>query len=103
MSSFTEREKKDEPPTWKVVPEGIIISIKVIPKSSRSAIVGWENGELKIRVAAAPEKGNANGELIAFLSKELGVSKSRIRLISGETSRHKRVCLVGVDSHSLQF
>lgn len=42
---------------WKITPEGIVIPVKVIPKARRNAILGWENGELKIRVAAYPEKG----------------------------------------------
>lgn len=78
---------------WKITPEGIVIAVKVIPKAGRNAILGWENDELKIRVAAQPEKGAANEELLAFLSKQIGISKSRIKLISGATSRHKRLCV----------
>ena len=79
---------------WKVTPDGIVIAVKVIPKASHNAILGWENGELKIRVAAQPEKGGANEELLAFLAKKFGISKSRVKLISGASSRHKRICLI---------
>ena len=58
---------------------------------------------LKIRVAAQPEKSHANEELVAFLSKELKVGKQQIKLISGFTSRHKRICLVGVDPEIIWF
>jgi uncharacterized protein (TIGR00251 family) len=77
----------------KETPEGLIISIKVTPKSSKNEIVGWENEELKVRITAAPEKGEANEEVIRFLSKTLGIAKSRVILLSGETSRHKKILL----------
>lgn len=71
--------------------EGFVIKIKVIPKSSRSEIVGWEGDELKIRLAAIPEKGEANIELIAFLAALFHVAKSQVKLIRGATSRHKQI------------
>jgi len=77
--------------------KGIELAIKVTPKANRSEIVGWENDELKVRLAAVPEKGEANQELIRFLAKTLGVAKSQIDLISGDTSRHKRVLISGID------
>lgn len=88
---------------WKATPEGVVIPVKVIPKASRNEILGWENGELKIRVAAQPDKGCANEELLAFLAKELRIAKSRIKLLSGATSRHKRICLVGLTLLPHQF
>jgi len=82
---------------WKVTDKGVIIPIKISPKAAKNAIVGWENGELKIRIAAIPEKGNANEELIHFLAKEFNVSKQQISIISGKTSRHKRISIEGWD------
>jgi uncharacterized protein (TIGR00251 family) len=76
---------------WKETPEGVMIPIKVVPKASRSEIVGWENEELKVRLAAVPEKGEANEELLRFLAKFFGVPKGAVKLIKGETSRHKTV------------
>lgn len=76
--------------------EGIIIPIKVTPKASKNELVGWENEELKIRIAAVPNKGEANEELIRFLAKRLKLSKSQIKIVYGETNRHKRVCITGV-------
>lgn len=72
------------------------MAVKVTPKACRSQVVGWENGELRIRIAAVPEKGEANKELVKFLAKTFGISKSQVMLISGETSRHKRFFLSGV-------
>lgn len=67
------------------------IRIKVVPKASRSQVVGWEEDLLKVRVAAVPEKGKANKELIRLLSKVLSVPKTSIRVIAGETGRLKRI------------
>jgi uncharacterized protein (TIGR00251 family) len=49
--------------------------------------------ELEVRVAAAPTDGAANEELIGLLAKALGIPKSAAELVSGHTSRHKRVAV----------
>ncbi len=82
--------------------EGVSFKVKVIPKASRSEIVEWENDELKVRLAAVPEKGEANAELIKYLARMLGVGKSKVQLIQGETSRHKRVCIIGLPLEQIQ-
>jgi uncharacterized protein len=75
--------------------------VKVIPKSSQSAIVGWEGNTLKIRLKAVPEKGEANDELIAFLAKTLHTAKSNIILTHGQTSRVKRLRIIGFTKEEL--
>lgn len=75
---------------------GIIIPIKVIPKSQKNEIVGWENNELKIKIRAIPEKGNANDAVISFLAKHLRIAKSSIIIHSGGKSRHKRLIISGL-------
>ncbi len=76
--------------------KGVIVPIKVIPRSHRNEIVGWENEELKVRITAVPEKGNANDALIRFLAKHFHLSPSSLTLVSGSTSRHKRICINGL-------
>lgn len=71
----------------------VTLPIKVVPKAHRNEIVGWENDELKVRLKAIPEKGKANDMLLRFLADELDVAPSQLELISGTTSRHKRVSL----------
>ena len=78
------------------------LTVKVIPKSSKNAIVGWENGYLKIRLHAVPEKGEANEELIAFLSDILNIPKSRILLLRGHTGRLKQLELVDFTEEELK-
>ncbi len=73
------------------------LAVKVLPKTARCEIAGWENDELKIRLRAVPEKGEANRALIAFLSEVLDLPKSAIELIRGETSRHKLLLIRGLD------
>ena len=68
------------------------IRVKVIPKSSKTELAGYlPDGTWKIKVAAVPEKGKANQALCEFLARHLGVAKSKVRIVSGETSHLKRV------------
>ena len=53
---------------------------------------------LKIQIAAPPVDGEANAELLRFLAKLFGVPKSRTSLVSGDTGRHKRVRIDGIDA-----
>lgn len=73
------------------------IQVKVIPKASRNEIVGWEDEELKIRIKAVQERGKANEMLIRFLADTLKIAKSQIEIARGETNRHKRLNLYGID------
>lgn len=66
--------------------------MKVIPKSSKTELAGYlPDGTWKVKVAAPPEKGKANRALCEFLAEKLGVAKSRIRIVTGETSALKRI------------
>lgn len=85
----------------KEIDEDVLILIKVIPKAKRSEIVGWEEESLKIRVAAQPEKGKANTELIRFLAKTLGIAKAQITLVSGSSSRKKKIRVSGMTQEQL--
>ena len=68
------------------------ITVKVIPKSSKTELVGQlPDGTWKIKIAAAPEKGKANKALCAFLADHFGVPPSRVAILSGETSHIKRL------------
>jgi uncharacterized protein (TIGR00251 family) len=59
-------------------------------------VAGVHGDRVKIRIAAAPVDGAANDELVSFLAKRLGVPRSRVEILSGETSRDKRVRIHGV-------
>ena len=72
------------------------ISLRVQPNSSRSEVVGFTNGILQVKVSAPPVKGKANNELIDFLSRLLEVSKSRIDIIRGHTTKDKVISVSGL-------
>jgi len=70
------------------------IEVKVTPKASRNAVI-WADGGYKVYVTAAPEKGQANEAVREVLASALGVAKSRLSLILGETSRQKAFLVDG--------
>ncbi len=76
-------------------PEGTYVPIKVVPHAKENAVMGWENGELKIRLRAPPEKGRANAALLEFLAELLSLPIKDLTLVKGATSRHKLVFIKG--------
>ena len=71
------------------------------PRASRTEVAGEHGDALKIRLAAPPVEGAANAELLSFLAKRLGVSKSAVRLLKGERGRQKLVEVEGLDPEEL--
>ena len=70
----------------------IEITLKVIPKSSRDEIAGvLEDGTVRVKVTAAPEKGKANTAVCALLADAFDVSRSAVEILRGEASPTKRV------------
>jgi len=68
----------------------VIIEIYALPKAAKNQIIGFnQDGSLKIKLNAVPENGQANQELMEFLSKILSVKKQSIAIKSGHSSRHK--------------
>ena len=76
----------------------MILSVRVIPRSPRSKIDGRRGDALLVRLAAPPVDGAANEALIDLLSREFQVPKRQIAILSGTTSRDKRVELGGLDA-----
>jgi len=73
-----------------------ILSVRIQPRSSKNGVTWMEDGSLKIRLTAPPVDGAANEALVKFLSELLSVSKSQVEIVSGHTSREKRVKINGV-------
>lgn len=72
----------------------ISLTLRVTPKSPKTGWAGrLDDGSWKLRIAAVPEDGKANAELIRFLALEFGVERSSVRILSGETSRVKLVAI----------
>ena len=75
-----------------------ILAVRVTPRSSRPGLGGWRAGadgreELEIRVAEPPADGAANDAVVKLLAKALGISRSELSIVSGATSRHKRIAI----------
>ena len=82
---------------------GAALAIRVIPGAKRNEIDGiLDDGTIRIRLTAPPVEGKANSALIDFLSKVLGVRRSDIEIIAGETSRNKLVTITDIDPHTVQ-
>ena len=80
----------------KSVPGGVTLAVRVTPRARKNEIVGVAGGALKLKLAAPPVEGAANASLCAFLAEKLGVRKSAVSLIAGQTSRQKVVRVEGV-------
>jgi len=83
-------------------PEGIILHIRAQHGARKDEIVGEWADSLKVRITAPPEKGKANEAIVRLLAEKLGLKKSAIRVISGETSRDKRVLIQGISHLELK-
>ncbi len=74
-------------------PGGVTLFLQIQPRASKTEIIGLhgEPPRLKIRVAAPPVDGEANEELVAFLSKKLKIPKSRIHVAAGQSGKFKEL------------
>lgn len=76
--------------------EAVLLRVAARPGASQNAVVGLQGDALKVSVAAPPEKGKANDELVRWLSKALGLRRAQVTLARGETSRDKVLRVEGV-------
>ncbi len=82
--------------------EGVVIGVRVSAGASRDRVLGEHAGALKVSVAAAPERGKANKAVCALVAKTLGLSRAQVRLVSGETSRDKKLLVTGMPRADLE-
>lgn len=85
MIRFTEKEGS------------IIFDVRVIPRASKSEIVGEVGGVLKVKLKSPPVEGAANAELIKVLAKFFGAPKRAVEIVSGQTSKQKQIRVVGLN------
>jgi len=77
--------------------DGVLtFKVRVVPRASRSAIVGAHDGALRVRIAAPPVNGAANEELVRILARAFKVSRSAVEIAAGQTSRLKEVAVNGI-------
>lgn len=77
---------------------GIILTVRLVPRASRNEIAGEQGDALRIRLQAPPVDGKANKALIEFLAEVLDVPRSAVSIESGATSRMKRVRINGIQA-----
>ena len=80
----------------------LTFTVRVVPRSSRSEIVGEHDGALRVRIAAPPVNGAANEELVRLLARSLGVSRSAIEITAGHSSKLKTVTVANVRAPALE-
>ncbi len=78
------------------------ISVKVQPNAGKNEVVGQANGVWRIKVAAPPDKGKANKELIEFLSEILNLKKDCISILKGLTSHNKLILIVEMSAETVE-
>jgi len=71
------------------------VEIRLQPRGGTDAVVGERDGAVLIRISAPPVDGKANAALIAFVAKRLGVPKSSVTIVRGETARNKVIRVDG--------
>jgi uncharacterized protein (TIGR00251 family) len=85
---------------WRLVPDGLILAVRVTPKGGRDAIEGVieladGTGVLKVRVRAAPSEGEANAALRKLVARTLGVPARAVALVAGAGGRIKQLRIAG--------
>ncbi|HZM22140.1 MAG TPA: DUF167 domain-containing protein [Anaerolineales bacterium] len=78
--------------------KGAALAVRVTPRASRNEIVEMlDDGTIKVRIAAQPVDDEANTALLEFLAEILGVPKSRLDIVAGETGRDKLISVLDMD------
>ena len=76
---------------------GVEVFLYIQPRASRNKIIGLQGEELKVALTAPPVDGAANKACCLFIAKLCSLPRSCVKIISGETSRHKRLLLEDAD------
>ena len=81
---------------------GIVLPVRAQPGAKKNALTSEHAGQLKVSVTQAPEKGKANAAIIDVLVEALGLKRSQVSLVSGETSGQKKFLITGITLEVLQ-
>jgi uncharacterized protein len=69
----------------------LVFNVRVIPRASKSELLGELDGSLKVCIASPPVDGAANEELVKLLAKKFDVPRADISIVGGERSKNKRI------------
>jgi uncharacterized protein (TIGR00251 family) len=78
--------------------DGVVIEVKVEPRSSKKGIAGVLDDMLKVKLTAPPVEGEANEQLIEVIAEAAGVRKSSVRIVRGLSSKRKTIEIKGIES-----
>lgn len=81
--------------------EGVYLALKVQPRASRNSVRDLVGNELKVCVTAPPVDSAANEAVVELIAELLGVSRATVQLVRGNTSRHKRLFVRGLNAESV--
>ena len=80
----------------------MILEVKITPNAHKNEILRWEGSRLVIKIQGVPEKGKVNANLIEFLADTLKIAKSQIKIVSGQTSRLKKLNIQGASIEQIR-
>jgi len=81
---------------------GVSFPVQVLPRSSKCALAGVQEGSIRLKLTAPPVEGRANEECLEFLAELLGIKKGQMGIIRGHKSRKKIVQIDGLTREILE-
>lgn len=82
---------------------GSALAVRITPRANRNQIVGvLEDGTIKVYLVSDPSEDELNTELLSYLAEVLGVPKSRVEVVAGESGRDKLVSVMDMDVETAQ-
>ena len=82
-------------PAWRAVEDGLVIAVRVTPRSSREILAAGTAEHFVARLTAPPVEGAANAALLALVARHFALPRRAITLVAGDTARLKRLHLTG--------
>lgn len=82
--------------------DGVVLPVKAQAGARKNGLCGVHNGELRVAVTQAAEKGKANKAILELLADRLDLRRGQLELIAGELSAHKRVLVRAIDAEALR-
>jgi len=90
---------KEKP--YRIVKEGVILNIKVIPRAHKNEIVKVLDDEIKLKIHAPPVEGKANAEIVKFLASIFKIPKNDVEIIKGISSSRKSILFHRIDKENV--
>ena len=82
--------------------DGVYVRVRVQPRASRNALVIESDGRIRVALTAPPLEGKANRALTEFIAEVLDISRSRVRIASGDKGREKALVVAGLTAPEVE-